>query len=120
MVQRLKQKRIAFLATDGVEQVEFTRPWEAMQSAGAQVELISLDSGDIQAFNHLDKGDTLEVDRAIDSASASDYDGLCLPGGVANPDALRMNQRAVRFVREFFEQQKPVAAICHADRKSVV
>lgn len=114
MVQRLKQKKIAFLATDGVEQVELVKPWEAMQSAGAQVELISLDSGDVQAFNHLDEGDTFEVDRPIESASASDYDGLCLPGGVANPDALRVNERAVKFVRDFFEQQKPVAAVCHA------
>src|SRR5690606_38375813 len=114
MVQRLKQKRIAFLATDGVEQVELVKPWEAMQSAGARVELISLDSGDIQGFNHLDKGDTFEVDRAIDDVDASDYDGLVLPGGVANPDGLRTNERAVAFVRQFFEQHKPVAAICHA------
>ena len=114
MVQRLKQKRIAFLATDGVEQVELVKPWEAMQSAGARVELISLDSGAIQGFNHLDKGDTFEVVRAFDDVDASDYDGLVLPGGVANPDALRTNERAVAFVRQFFEQHKPVAAICHA------
>jgi protease I len=114
MDKPLKHKTIAFLATDGVEQVELTRPWEAMQSAGAEVHLISLESGELQGFNHLDKGDRFRVDRTIDSARASQYDGLCLPGGVANPDALRTNEQAVEFVREFFEQAKPVAAICHA------
>jgi protease I len=114
MEKPLKHKTIAFLATHGVEQVELTQPWESIQSAGAEVHLISLESGEIQGFNHLDKGDTFRVDRTVDSAKASQYDGLCLPGGVANPDALRMNDDAVRFVREFFEQAKPVAAICHA------
>jgi protease I len=114
MDKPLKQKTIAFLATDGVEQVELTRPWEAIQSAGAEVHLISLESGEIQGFNHLDKGDTFRVDRTVDSVKASQYDALCLPGGVANPDALRMSDDAVRFVRDFFEQAKPVAAICHA------
>lgn len=114
MDKPLKHKTIAFLATDGVEQVELTRPWQAMQSAGAEVHLISLASGQVQGFNHLDKGDTFRVDRTLDSARASQYDGLCLPGGVANPDALRTNEQAVGFVREFFEQAKPVAAICHA------
>jgi protease I len=114
MEKPLKRKTIAFLATDGVEQVELTQPWEAIQSAGAEAHLISLESGAIQGFNHLDKGDTFRVDRTVDSVKASQYDGLCLPGGVANPDALRLNADAVRFVREFFEQAKPVAAICHA------
>jgi protease I len=114
MDKPLRHKTIAFLATDGVEQVEFTRPWEAMHSAGAEVHLISLESGEIQGFNHLDKGDRFRVDRTVESAKASQYDGLCLPGGVANPDALRMNIDAVKFVRDFFEQAKPVAAICHA------
>jgi len=114
MDKPLKHKTIAFLAMDGVEQVELTRPWQAMQSAGAEVHLISLASGWVQGFNHLDKGDTFRVDRTLDSARASQYDGLCLPGGVANPDALRTNEQAVGFVREFFEQAKPVAAICHA------
>lgn len=114
MEQTLKHKTIAFLATDGVEQVELTQPWEAIKAAGAEVHLISLESGEIQGFNHLDKGDRFRVDRTIDGAKASQYDGLCLPGGVANPDALRMNEHAVDFVRGFFEQSKPVAAICHA------
>jgi protease I len=114
MDKPLKHKTIAFLATDGVEQVELTQPWEAMQSAGAEVHLISLESGRIQGFNHLDKGDSFPVDRTVDSAKASQYDGLCLPGGVANPDAMRLNEKAVEFVRDFFTQKKPVAAICHA------
>jgi protease I len=110
----LKQKTIAFLATDGVEQVEFTKPWDAFKGAGAEVHLISLESGSIQGFNHLDKGDKFPVDRTVDSADPAQYDGLCLPGGVANPDALRQDEHAVAFVRKFFEQRKPVAAICHA------
>lgn len=114
MDKPLKKKTIAFLATDGVEQVELTQPWEAIKVAGAEVHLISLESGEIQAFNHLDKGERFSVDRTVDSAKASQYDGLCLPGGVANPDAMRVNEKAVKFVRDFFEQSKPVAAICHA------
>ena len=114
MDQPLKQKTIAFLATDGVEQVELTQPWDAMKAAGAEVHLISLESGEIQGFNHLDKGDSFRVDRTVDSAKASQYDGLCLPGGVANPDAMRVNETAVAFVKDFFTQKKPVAAICHA------
>ena len=114
MDKPLKKKTIAFLATDGVEQVEFTQPWEVIHDAGAEVHLVSLEPGEIQAFNHLDKGDRFSVDRTVDSAKASQYDGLCLPGGVANPDALRLNEQAVEFVRGFFEQSKPVAAICHA------
>lgn len=113
MEKRLKQKTIAFLATNGVEQVELTGPWEAMKKAGAEVHLISLEAGEIQGFNHLEKADTFRVDRTVDNAKASQYDALCLPGGVANPDALRVNDDAVRFVRDFFEQSKPVAAICH-------
>ena len=114
MSNELKGKRIAFLATDGVEQVELTSPWEAIEKAGAEVELISLESGKIQGFNHLDKADTFKVDRTVSEANASDYDGLVLPGGVANPDALRMNDDAVKFTRTFFDQRLPVAAICHA------
>lgn len=114
MDKPLKQKTIAFLATDGVEQVELTEPWEAMRSAGAEVHLISLESGRIQAFNHLDRGREFSVDRTVDNAKATQYDGLCLPGGVANPDALRLNAQAVQFVRDFFALSKPVAAICHA------
>jgi protease I len=111
---RLKDKRVAFLATDGVEQIELTEPWKAVESEGGTPELISLESGEIQGFDHLDKDRTFAVDRAVAEASADDYDGLVLPGGVANPDFLRTDGAAVRFVRSFFEAGKPVAAICHA------
>jgi protease I len=109
----LDGKRIAFLATEGVEQVELTEPWKAVEEAGGRPELLSLEAGQVQAFNHLDKGDTFPVDRQVGGADASDYDGLVLPGGVANPDFLRADERAVSFVRAFFDQAKPVAAICH-------
>ncbi|MFP4314319.1 MAG: type 1 glutamine amidotransferase domain-containing protein [Alphaproteobacteria bacterium] len=112
-LQKLKNKKIAFLATDGFEQVEFTKPWEAISNAGAEVELVSLEDGEIQGFNHDEKADTFKVDKTIGNVSASEYDGIVLPGGVHNPDNLRMNKNAVKFVREFFEQHKPVAAICH-------
>jgi protease I len=110
----LQGKKIAFLATDGVEQVEYTEPRKAIEHAGADVQLVSLKAGEIQGFNHLDKGDTFPVDVAVSEARAEDYDGLVLPGGVANPDAMRLHPEAVRFVRSFFESGKPVAAICHA------
>ena len=113
MAEDLSGKKIAFIATDGVEQVELTEPWKAVESEGATAELISTESGEIQAFNHLDKGDTFKVDHTVDEASASDYDGLVLPGGVANPDFLRTNQKAVAFARSFFEEAKPVGVICH-------
>lgn len=113
MSNQLNGKRIAFLATDGFEQVEFTRPWEAVKDAGATVELISLESGTIQGFNHTNKGDVFKVDKTVDQVSAGDYDGLVLPGGVHNPDTLRTNEKAVKFVRDFFKQHKPVSAICH-------
>jgi protease I len=109
----LQGKKIAFLATDGVEQVEYTEPRKAVEQAGATADLVSLQPGQIQGFNHLDKGDTFPVDRAVRDASADDYDGLVLPGGVANPDVLRTDKDAVRFVRSFFETGKPVASICH-------
>jgi protease I len=114
MADQLKGKRVAFLATDMVEQVELTEPWKALEQAGAANELVSLEEGEIQGFNHYDKADTFTVDRTVEEASASDYDALVLPGGVGNPDTLRMNENAVHFVREFFEQGKPVGAICHA------
>ena len=113
MTQNLTGKRIAFLATDGVEQSELEQPWHEMQKAGAKVELLSVHKGAIQAVRHMDKGDMFEVDGLVSEADASDYDGLVLPGGVANPDTLRANDKAVRFVRQFFEQSKPIAAICH-------
>ena len=115
MAETLQGKRIAFLvAPEGTEQVELTEPWKAIENAGGTPELISTDSGEIQAFNHLDKADTFPVDRTVADASASDYDGLVLPGGVANPDFLRTDEDAVAFVRAFFEGRKPVGAICHA------
>jgi protease I len=114
MANELQGLRVAFLATDGVEQIELEKPWEAMARAGAQLELISIHGGTIQAMNHDDKGDVFEVDRKIDAARADDYDALVLPGGVANPDRLRTHPSVQRFVRAFFEANKPVAAICHA------
>ena len=105
--------RVAVLATDGVEQVELTEPRKAVEAEGAATELISLEAGEIQGFEHLDKADTFSVDRAVADADAGDYDGLVLPGGVANPDFLRANDDAVAFVRAFFESGKPVGAICH-------
>jgi protease I len=113
MAEELKGKKIAFLAAEGVEQVELTEPWQAVEQAGGSPELISVEDGEVQAFNHLDKADTFPVDRTAKDADASDYAGLVLPGGVANPDFLRMDEDAVRFVRAFFEQAKPVGVICH-------
>ena len=113
MAGELQGKTIAFLATDGVEQIEYTEPRKAVEQAGGTAHLISLGSGEIQGFNHLDKGDTFPVDKAVAEASADDYDGLVLPGGVANPDVLRTDSDAVQFVRSFFEAGKPVASICH-------
>jgi protease I len=109
----LQGRTIAFLATDGVEQVEYTEPRKAVEQAGGTARLVSLESGQIQGFNHLDKGDTFPVDEAVAQASADEYDGLVLPGGVANPDVLRTDKDAVQFVRSFFEAGKPVASICH-------
>jgi protease I len=113
MPNRLEGKKIAFLATDGVEQVELTEPWKAVEQEGGEPELVSLESGEIQGFDHLDKGRTFPVDRTVSDAKADDYDGLVLPGGVANPDFLRADEDAVSFTRAFFEAGKPVAAICH-------
>lgn len=111
--QSLDGKRIAFLATDGVEQIELTRPWKELKQAGAELQLISLESGSIDGYNHLDKADSFPVDRTVAEADVGDYDALVLPGGVANPDSLRMNDDAVALVRSFSEQDKPIAAICH-------
>jgi protease I len=113
MADQLQGKRIAFLATDGVEQVELTEPLEAVRAAGADVELVSLRRGEFQGFNHTDPADTFTADRAVKEANAADYDGLVLPGGVHNPDHLRTDPDAVAFVRGFFEQHKPVGVICH-------
>jgi len=113
MTQRLQDKKVAFVATDGVEQVELTEPWKAVENEGGAPELISIEGGEIQGFNHLDKADKFAVDRTADQAKADDYEGLVLPGGVANPDRLRTDENVVRFVRAFFEAGKPVAVICH-------
>ncbi|QDT02063.1 Putative cysteine protease YraA [Rubripirellula lacrimiformis] len=113
MSQSLTKKKIAFLATDGFEQVELTKPWEAIRSAGAEVVLVSLKAGKIQGMHHDEEGDQFDVDQTVDSVSANDFDGLVLPGGVLNPDTLRTCDKAVSFVRDFFQQHKPVAAICH-------
>jgi protease I len=113
MANELNGKRIAFLFTEGAEQVEVTEPLKAVREAGADVDVVSLETGEVQMFNHLDKGDTIEAEFAVSDASAGDYDGLVIPGGVANPDALRADEDAVSFVRNFFEQDKPVGTICH-------
>jgi protease I len=113
MADKLQGKRVAFIATDMVEQVELTEPWKAVQEAGGTPELISLEEGEIQGFNHYDKADKFKVDKTVEEARADDYDALVIPGGVGNPDTLRTDENAVQFVRDFFEQQKPVGVICH-------
>jgi protease I len=114
MTAQLSGKRIAFLmANEGVEQVELTQPWDAVKQAGGQPVLIAPKRQPVQAFKHLDKGDTFEVDEAVDQADPSRFDGLMLPGGVANPDQLRMNSSAVSFIKTMVEAGKPVAVICH-------
>jgi protease I len=109
----IKGKRVAFLATDGVEEVEYTEPRKAVESAGGTAELVSIKGGEIQAVNHMDKAGTYAVDKQVSDADPAEYDALVLPGGVANPDFLRADPDAVRFVRDFFTAGKPVAAICH-------
>lgn len=114
MGQSLSGKTIAVLAADGVELIELTDPVKALKDAGATVQIVSLKTQPIQGFNHLTPGDTVPVDKAVADADAGSYHGLLLPGGVANPDALRGDDAALKFVRAFFDQGKPVAAICHA------
>jgi protease I len=111
--QKLQGKRIAFLASDMVEEVELTEPWKAVEQAGGTPELLSIQDGEIQAFNHYDKSNTYKVDKDFSSARVGDYDGLVIPGGVGNPDTMRADDDAVEFVRSFFEAGKPVAVICH-------
>ena len=114
MANELQGKNVAILAADGVEKVELEQPRAALQEAGAQVELLSLKTGQIEARNHdLEPAGTVKVDRAVSEASASEFDGLVLPGGTVNPDKLRMDSSAVSFVRDFVGSGKPVAAICH-------
>src|SRR3954454_3766644 len=115
MANELQGKRIAILtANEGVEQVEYEKPRQALEAAGATVELIAPEKADVQMFNHLDKADTFPADKAVGDADASDYDGLMLPGGVANPDNLRTDKAAIGFVQAFVNDGKPIAAICHA------
>src|SRR3954463_10459513 len=113
VADKLQGKRVAFLATDMVEQVELTEPWKAVEEAGGTPELNSLEGGEIQGFNHYDKADTFKVDKTVEEASADDYDALVIPGGVGNPDTMRADENAVELVRQFFEQHKPVGVICH-------
>jgi protease I len=115
MSNELQGKRIAILtANEGVEQVEYVKPREALENAGATVDLLAPEKGDVQMFDHLDKADTFTADRAVADAGADDYDALMLPGGVANPDNLRTHEEAVAFVQGFVNAGKPIAAICHA------
>ncbi|MFA7522420.1 MAG: type 1 glutamine amidotransferase domain-containing protein [Halothiobacillaceae bacterium] len=113
MSQRLDGKRVALLVADGFEQIELTEPKQALEQAGARAEIVSPAGDQVKGWQHTDWGDVFDVDAALDSASASDYDALVLPGGVMSPDRLRSNKQAVAFVRDFFNQNKPVAAICH-------
>ncbi len=111
---QLTGKTVAFLtAQEGIEEVEFTEPWKAVKDAGATPKLIAPESGEIQAFNHLDKSSTYTVDQSLEDADADDYDALVLPGGVANPDQLRTDERAIQFVQQIFAAGKPVGVICH-------
>ena len=112
--EALKGKRIAIIAADMVERVELVEPRQALEAAGAQTELISIEPGEIKTFDHFDPADTVKVDKTAEEVDASDYDALMIPGGVGNPDQLRGDENIVSFVRDFFEQGKPVAAICHA------
>jgi protease I len=111
---KLQGKKIAILAADMFERVELEQPREALQDAGAETEIVSLKPGEIQGFDHFELADKVKVDRTVEEVSADDYDALMVPGGVGNPDQLRGDENAVQFVRDFFEQGKPVAAICHA------
>jgi protease I len=114
MSEELLGQRVAFVvANEGIEQVELTRPWEAVKGAGGQPELIAPKAGEAQAFNHLDKADTFPVDRTTSEVSVDEYDAIVLPGGVANPDQLRMDEPAVGFIRGMIDAGKPVAVICH-------
>lgn len=113
MAQSLSDKKIAILATDGVEQVELTEPRKALENAGALVELVSIKEREITGWNFSNWGDVFPVDRMVTDVSAADYDAVLLPGGVMNPDYLRVNQDAVNFVKQFFDEGKPIAAICH-------
>jgi intracellular protease, PfpI family len=110
---KLQGRKVAVLATDGFEQVELTKPVEALKAEGAEVEVVAPKGGQIQGFNHHDKGQTVPVDRELSQADAATYDAIVLPGGVINPDALRLEPKAIDFIRSFAQAGKPIAAICH-------
>ena len=112
-MENLSAKKVAVLATDGFEQSELEQPVAALKEAGAQVEIISLKSGSIKGWDQKDWGNEVTVDKTVDAVKAADYDALVLPGGVMNPDSLRINKEAVSFVKDFMDSSKPVAAICH-------
>jgi deglycase len=114
MARKLDGKKVAILVADGFEQVELTKPRQALDEAGAETKIVSLKSGKIQGMQHADKGDTFEVDLTLDKARPEEFDALLIPGGFMNPDALRSNEDALEFTRHFFHEGKPVAAICHA------
>lgn len=114
MKDKLNGIKVAILATDGFEQSELFEPKKALEEAGAEVTIVSLEAGEIKGWNHTDWGYSIEVDKTVKETSAEDFDALQLPGGVMNPDKLRMNEDAVNFVYSFFDAGKPVAAICHA------
>ncbi len=111
--EQLSGRKVAFLATNGVEEQELAQPWEAVRAAGGTPELVSISAGDITSTVHGEKGRSFHVDKLVTEVSTNDYDALVLPGGVANPDSLRVDADAVAFVRDFFERGKPVGAICH-------
>jgi len=113
MATELNGKRVAILVTNGFEQVEMVKPRKALDEAGAKTDLISPMKGEVQGWNHEDKGDKFRVDVPLETADPENYDALLLPGGVMNPDRLRMNPRAVQFTRHFFDEGRPIAAICH-------
>ena len=114
MGDKLTGKKVAILAADGFEEVELTKPRAALDEAGARTSVVSLKSGKIQGMNHADKGDSVAVDLTVDEAKPAEFDALLIPGGLMNPDALRSSEKALEFVRHFFREGKPVAAICHA------
>jgi protease I len=113
MTEQLKGRKVAFIATDGVEQIELTAPWDAVKAAGGEAVLVSIKGGEIQAFNHDEKGKLIHVDADVSGVNARDFDALVIPGGTKSPDRLRTNAAAVDFVRAFMDADKPVAAICH-------
>lgn len=113
MTEKLNGKKVAILVADGFEQVEMTKPREALHEAGAETKIVSIKSGKVFGMNHEEKGDEFEVDLTLDKAAADDFDALLMPGGLLNPDAMRQDENALEFVRGFFEAQKPVAVICH-------